>query len=160
MTSKYQIYLDVCCLNRPFDDQNQQRIRLESEAVIMIINRCILDEWELITSNALEAEIDRTPDRERVKKIGAVLSIAKKRILINEKIEKRIFDLHKLGFSSYDAAHISSAEQAEVDILLTTDDRLLRKSVRYGNRLKIRLVNPIQWLTNIDKVEVENDDAE
>ena len=64
MTSKYQIYLDVCCLNRPFDDQNQQRIRLESEAVIMIINRCILDEWELITSNALEAEIDRTPDRD------------------------------------------------------------------------------------------------
>ena len=29
------IYLDVCCLNRPFDDQTQERIRLESEAVLL-----------------------------------------------------------------------------------------------------------------------------
>lgn len=26
------IYLDVCCLNRPFDDQTQERIFLEAEA--------------------------------------------------------------------------------------------------------------------------------
>jgi hypothetical protein len=26
------IYLDVCCLNRPLDDQTQERVRLESEA--------------------------------------------------------------------------------------------------------------------------------
>jgi len=24
-----KIYLDVCCLNRPFDDQVQDRVRLE-----------------------------------------------------------------------------------------------------------------------------------
>ncbi len=28
-----RIYFDVCCLNRPFDDQSQQRIRLEAEAI-------------------------------------------------------------------------------------------------------------------------------
>jgi hypothetical protein len=27
---EFLIYLDVCCLNRPFDDQTQQRIRLEA----------------------------------------------------------------------------------------------------------------------------------
>ena len=32
-----QIYLDVCCINRPFDDQNQDRIHLEAEAVISIL---------------------------------------------------------------------------------------------------------------------------
>ena len=31
------VYLDVCCLNRPFDDQTQDRIRLESEAVLLIL---------------------------------------------------------------------------------------------------------------------------
>jgi len=25
-----KVYLDACCLNRPFDDQSQDRIRLES----------------------------------------------------------------------------------------------------------------------------------
>ncbi|WP_420642969.1 hypothetical protein [Candidatus Leptofilum sp.] len=28
-----KIYLDVCCLNRPFDDQTQDRMRLETEAI-------------------------------------------------------------------------------------------------------------------------------
>lgn len=27
-----KVYLDACCLNRPFDDQTQGRIRLEAEA--------------------------------------------------------------------------------------------------------------------------------
>ena len=32
-----KIYLDVCCLNRPFDDQTQDLIHLESEAVVLIL---------------------------------------------------------------------------------------------------------------------------
>lgn len=28
-----RLYLDVCCLQRPFDDQRQVRIHLEAEAV-------------------------------------------------------------------------------------------------------------------------------
>lgn len=32
-----KIYLDACCLNRLFDDQTQDRIRLESEVVVLII---------------------------------------------------------------------------------------------------------------------------
>ena len=31
-----KIYLDNCCFNRPFDDQTQERIHLESEAILMI----------------------------------------------------------------------------------------------------------------------------
>ena len=28
-----RIYLDVCCFNRPFDDQSWDRVRMEAEAV-------------------------------------------------------------------------------------------------------------------------------
>jgi hypothetical protein len=31
------IYLDMCCLNRPFDDQSQPRIRLDAEAVLALL---------------------------------------------------------------------------------------------------------------------------
>jgi hypothetical protein len=31
-----KIYLDNCCFNRPFDDQNQVKIRLESTAKLYI----------------------------------------------------------------------------------------------------------------------------
>ena len=31
------IYLDMCCLKRPFDDQSKSRIRLEAEAVLVVL---------------------------------------------------------------------------------------------------------------------------
>jgi len=31
-----RIYLDNCCYNRPFDDQNQLSVRLETEAKLAI----------------------------------------------------------------------------------------------------------------------------
>ncbi len=34
-----RIYLDNCCYNRPFDDQTQERIHLESEAILTILKR-------------------------------------------------------------------------------------------------------------------------
>jgi len=36
MRDKLKLYLDNCCLNRPFDDQIQQRIYLETEAKLFI----------------------------------------------------------------------------------------------------------------------------
>ena len=56
-----KIYLDVCCLNRPFDDQTQTRIHLEAEAVISIIQYVEDNEWEWISSDAVAYEISRTP---------------------------------------------------------------------------------------------------
>ncbi|MEK8020003.1 MAG: hypothetical protein VSS75_024280 [Candidatus Parabeggiatoa sp.] len=32
-----RVYLDVCALSRPFDDQRQVRIQLESSAVTLIL---------------------------------------------------------------------------------------------------------------------------
>lgn len=37
MAPKYKIYADIYCLNRPLDNLEQLRIRLESEAVISIL---------------------------------------------------------------------------------------------------------------------------
>ncbi len=56
-----KVYLDVCCLNRPFDDQTQDRIRMESEAVLMILNRCLSD-WILVGSEVIDYELSRIPD--------------------------------------------------------------------------------------------------
>jgi hypothetical protein len=41
------IYLDLCCVNRPFDDQHQARVRLEAEAVLGLIqlSRTSIVKW-------------------------------------------------------------------------------------------------------------------
>ena len=54
-----KIYLDTCCLNRPFDDQTQERIRLEAEAVLAILSRIEKGEWDWIGSEVLIDEIEQ-----------------------------------------------------------------------------------------------------
>ena len=58
---EFLIYLDVCCLNRPFDDQTQERIRLEAEAVMLIFNRCQNTQWQILGSEAIDDELEQTP---------------------------------------------------------------------------------------------------
>ncbi len=46
-----RLYLDVCCLNRPFDDQRQERVRLETEALLIVFARCTAGEWTWTSSD-------------------------------------------------------------------------------------------------------------
>ncbi len=151
MSKIYRIYLDVCCLNRPFDRQSQARIRLETEAILEIINYCQGGTWTLITSNVLSAEISQTPNKERIENVQKILSVAKIKVLSGDWLIERANELQKLGFASYDAAHVASAERASSDIFLTTDDRLVKKSQTYAQLLKVKVNNPLQWLSQVIK---------
>ena len=97
---------DVCCLNRPFDDQSQERIRLESEAVLMILHRCEICEWVLVGSEVTELEISRIADPDRRAKVERVCFIAKVRVTVD-----RALELGNMGFRSFDASHIACAER-------------------------------------------------
>ena len=149
MSKQYKIYLDVCCLNRPFDDQTQTRINLETQSIITIIYQCQLGIWKLINSDVLHTELSQIRDFEKIKNIGKILSIAKIKVKINLQLKHRTAELQKLGFSTYDAAHIASAEKSNADIFLTTDDRLLKKAVHYEQLLTVNVNNPVQWLIQV-----------
>jgi len=95
-----RIYMDVCCLNRPFDDQSQERIKLESEAVLMILHRCEICEWVLVGSEVIELEISRIADPSRRTKVEMVYSIAKVRVRIDDDIRNRALEIKNMGFSN------------------------------------------------------------
>lgn len=120
-----KIYLDVCCLNRPFDDQTQDRIRLESEAVLTILSRCQSGEWQLVGSQFIEFEISKIPDGERRQKVSILARLAGLKVLVDEEIRRYAIELQNLGFKPFDALHIASAEKGNTDVFLTTDDSLL-----------------------------------
>lgn len=88
-----KIYLDACCLNRPFDDQDQNRIRLESEAILIILYRFFIGEWIWVGSDALNIEIEETPDIERKYYLSRLVKHIKESILIQETIAKRAKEL-------------------------------------------------------------------
>jgi len=60
-----RIYLDNCCFNRPFDDQRQVRIRLESEAKLYIQEFILLGKVDLVWSYILDYENAANPFKER-----------------------------------------------------------------------------------------------
>ncbi|HEY2159339.1 MAG TPA: PIN domain-containing protein, partial [Isosphaeraceae bacterium] len=134
-----RVYLDVCCLNRPFDDQSQDRIRLESEAVRLILARIKSGEPSWVVSEVMEEEIERTADPVRRGRVRLMLDYAATRIALGDAEVTRGEELEALGFQAYDALHLACAEAAAVDVFLTTDDRLLRTARRAAGDLRVRV---------------------
>jgi len=141
-----KIYLDTCCLNRPFDDQTHERVRLEAEAVLAILSRIEKGEWEWIGSEVLTDEIEQTPDTQKLSRAKLLSGFIQENVEIGEKEARRAKELQKEGFQLFDALHIACAESSEADVFLSTDDRLLNLAKRMSKRLKIRVVNPLIWV--------------
>ena len=141
-----KIYLDACCINRPFDDQTQDRIRLETEAVLIIIKYLESQEWSWIGSDVLDYEVAQLPDIERRQKVYQLIKHIHHVIPIDDEIAQRARDLEKMGFKAYDALHLACAEAADVDVLLTTDDRFLKLCLRNQGQIKAKFSNPLSWV--------------
>ena len=57
--------------------------------------------------------------------------------------------LESLGFKLFDALHIACAESGSADVLLTTDDRMLRLAKRHSAQLQVYVENPYTWLQKV-----------
>ena len=79
-----KIYLDNCCFNRPFDDQSQLRVRLESEAKLKIQEDIRAGSYELVWSYILDYENNKNPFEERKNQISNWRQYAKEDIEENE----------------------------------------------------------------------------
>lgn len=146
-----KIYLDSCCLNRPFDDQRQPRVRLEAEAVTLILEKIHKRELEWITSDVLVYELAQTKDAERRERLILLAGQSKQAVETTEKILDRAEDIALSGFESFDSIHLASAEQAKVEIFLTTDDSLLKTANRNKQLFPFIVVNPVKWLEEVLK---------
>ena len=146
MNKSLSVYLDACCFCRLLDDPSQYRVRLETESVVTILEGCDRGEMSLISSDALEFELQRLPIVEGREQIFAFLGAAKIFVETNENIEDRAKNFCKLGFTLYDALHLAFAEDSDATVFLTTDDRLLRKAISYADNIKVKVSNPVTWL--------------
>ena len=143
-----RIYLDTCCLQRPFDDQTQPRIRVETEAVIAILSAVQAGDLILLTSEVLEFEIWRIPDEQRRREASAILALASERLVVTETNEASATALERPGISSMDALHVALASEAAADYFATTDDKLLKRL----KALKVITCNPISLLDLLSEV--------
>ena len=141
------IYMDCCCLNRPSDDQTQDKIRIEADAIIAILYKCFYDSWELIGSDIVEYEIMKSPDKNKKSKTLDLYKIINENIEINDIIMERAKELHNNGLKPMDSLHFASAEYRNADVLLTVDKDFLKKSKQINSSLKVE--NPINWFMEV-----------
>lgn len=144
-----KVYLDVCCLCRPFDDQRINRIHIEAEAVKEILMQCSKD-WTLVTSAAVSFEISRIPDRTRMKKAQKLMDLATEYVAITKTVSRRYRECVEMGLDSADALHLACAESAGA-VLLTTDDIIIRIIKKYRNQISIDVKNPVDWLMEVNE---------
>src|SRR5215204_3959249 len=99
-----KIYLDVSCLNRPFDDQSQARIRLESAAVTIVLDGIDAGRWEQLSSRMAEVELSAISDDNRRRRVLHLLP--RSRIELTSAIFDRARELINLGLHAADAVHV------------------------------------------------------
>lgn len=141
-----KIYLDVSCLNRPFDDQSQPRIRLEAEAVELILQKIDDGHWHSISSEMAVLEVEAISDPERRRNVQALLPDGSALTKLTKAVRNRAKDLASRGFKPAAATHIAAAEEAAADVFLTCDDRLLKTSRRQKPQIRVQVANPLAWL--------------
>lgn len=136
-----RLYLDLSALNRPFDDQDQSRVELESRAVLIILRMVATRDVELVTSEVIRAENDASPFPDRKWWISRFMSLAGIDQEVDGSVSARAKELEAAGMKPLDALHIAAAEEAGASHFIACDDRLLR---RY--RGPIRAVNPVDFI--------------
>ncbi len=146
-----RIYMDVCCLNRPFDDQTKAKILIESDAVIAILSKCSSGQWALLSSDILDAEINKAPDGWKKRKVLELYSIAIEKVELNDSIIKKALTLENEGLKSYDSLHVATAEYSKADVFLSTDKDLLKKAAHL--KLEIKTANPLNWFMEVEDNE-------
>lgn len=141
-----KIYLDNCCFNRPFDDQSQIRIRIETEAKLKIQEEVRSGKIQLIWSYILDYENNRNPYIERKVRINGWKKYAIQDIEENPEVLKTANLLKQIGIQKIDSLHIACAIFAECDYFLTTDDKILQRADQIDY---IKINDPIGFIKEV-----------
>jgi hypothetical protein len=143
-----KLYLDICCLKRPFDSQDQALVRLEAEAVMTILS-LERDDVALVRAPAQLLENAVNPVQWRRDAVDLWLQQDRIEALAGEPLASRTSTLMQMGFKGFDALHLACAEAVGADLLLTVDERFLKKARALAVELHVRVVSPITVVQEI-----------
>lgn len=140
-----KLYLDNCCYNRPFDEQQQLRVHLETQAKLYIQQKIKECEYDLVWSYVLEYENLKNPYEEKKNAIAPWKDIAQEYVKESENIIQYAEKQADKGLKPFDALHIACAVEAGCDVFLTTDRKILN-----SQQEDIRIMNPIDFVREME----------
>ena len=143
-----RVYLDMCYYNRPYDDQSQIKVSLETQAKLHIQDQIQKKQPELVASYMLRYECGQNPYEMRRRAImqfvdthtAAYVGLERK-----GEIESMATEIMNTGVKFKDACHVASAIYAGCKYFISTDKRLLKYQTD-----RIRLVTPIEFIAETE----------
>ena len=142
-----RVYLDNCCFNRPFDDQSQAKVRLESEAKLEVQHRIKDNRIELAWSYVLDYENLANPFEERREIIARWKSVAVVNVEETGNLLQQAREIAGRGLRAKDALHVACALAAGCDYFLTTDDLIVKRMRGFAG---IAVIDPTQFIVEVE----------
>jgi predicted nucleic acid-binding protein len=143
-----KIYLDNCTYNRPFDDQSQLRISLETQAKLYIQSLIKNNKIDLIYSYVCFYENYINPFENKKLSISDFSKYAKYSVEENHDILIKANEIRQKKIKSLDALHLSCAINAEADYFITVDDGILKYHTN-----EINIFDPIMFIKHWETLE-------
>lgn len=142
-----KVYLDNCCFNRPFDDQTQLKIKLETDAKLFVQQQVLQKKYQLVWSYVLSYENSQSPFKEHSQAIAAWERLSCENVNETPDVLAHAKRLVDSGVKTMDALHIACAAKSTCDYFITTDRRLL--TTRDPG---VKIINPVQFIQEIEVV--------
>jgi predicted nucleic acid-binding protein len=146
------VYLDNCTYNRPFDDQSQLRISLETQAKLYIQSLIRSNKIDLIYSYVCFYENYINPFENKRLSIFEFSKYAKYFVGENQDILAKANEIIQGKMNPLDALHLSCAINAKANYFITVDDGILRYKTE-----EINILDPIMFIKYFESQEAEND---
>jgi predicted nucleic acid-binding protein len=151
---RVMVYINTNVFCRPFDDQGQKRVLLETEAFITILTWINEGKLELLSSQTLDAEISNIDDPAKREYALDMLEVyTTKYVTLDQHILTLSGRIHrKYCVDPIDAQHLASACLGGAAYLITCDDELWRIKASVIKRhilkegFKLKVMNPIEFV--------------
>jgi len=142
-----RVYLDNCCYNRPFDEQGQLRVRLETAAKLEVQSMMRMGIVEYVWSGMLDAEVLASPVYDRIEKIRAWGDGASVYVSTTQEVRDASRRFMDMGLKAADAVHVACAVLSGCDWFLTVDRGVLSKMSSVG---EMRVASPVEFIEEIE----------
>ena len=143
----FKIYLDNCCYNRLFDNQNNILNRLETISINAIKYLIKIGKFKLTWSYILDFENNKNPKIINKENTNTWKLLSNKYVIEDNEIIQRAKHLMSLGIRLYDAFHISCAMNDKCDYFITVDKEILKKKDLIK---EIQVCNPIDFIKEVE----------
>ena len=143
-----RIYLDMNIYNRPFDDQSQVKIRLETIAIFSILQKIKNKELKLIWSFMIDYENSMNPHDDIRQEIEMAASLAFKKVAPDETVLNAAKEFELKGIKPRDSMHLACALKREAEYFLTCDDKLIKRASALD--MNIKIISPLRFIEDME----------